>query len=217
MKKKLVGLLIYLVVAPLIWLYLRLIMWTSRITTVGEKNPDRFCDEGQGHIFVFWHNQQFILPQLRQNREIYSLISDSRDGDYLSFLVKFFGKIPVRGSSSKKGAQALKKLIRLLKHGAAIAVATDGPRGPAFEVKPGVVQMAQMTGVAIVPIAYAASKKKTFNSWDQSILPYPFGSLGIVYGEPVYLDRKLSMEEGLRRVKQALDQANQSAAELISG
>ncbi len=188
-----------------------MIMWFSRVTVIGEEQTDQLCNQGQGHTFVFWHNQQFILPQLRKQRNIHPLVSDSRDGDYMAWLARRFGKTPIRGSSSKKGVQALKKMIRLLKNGAELAIATDGPRGPAFEVKPGAVQLAQMTGSPIVPVAYSATKKKQFKSWDQSFIPYLFGQLVIVYGEPVYVDRALSLDDGIALVKSALDAANQTA------
>ncbi len=211
MKKKLLSIFIYCVIAPLFVIYLRLVMWFSKVTVVGEEHADALCEQGQGHTFVFWHNQQFILPQLRRQRNIYAMVSDSRDGDYMAWFAKRFGKTPIRGSSSRKGVQALKQMIRLLKSGAELAIATDGPRGPAFEVKPGAVQLAQTTGAPIIAVAYSASKKKQFSSWDKSFIPYLFGHLAIVYHEPIYLDRSLSVEDGVARIKQALNAANEQA------
>jgi len=216
-KKKLISILIFIFIAPLFWLYLKMIMWFSKITVIGEGHADELCQKGKGHTFVFWHNQQFILPQLRSQRNIHALVSDSRDGDYMAWLAKRFGKTPIRGSSSRKGVQALKKMIRLLKSGAELAIATDGPRGPAFEVKPGAVQLAASTGTAIIPVAYYASKRKEFSSWDESFIPFLFGHLGIVYGDPVFLDRSTDIEQGCKQVKEALDIANQKAREIVMG
>jgi len=193
-----------------------MIMWFSKVTVIGEEHADQLCEQNQGHTFVFWHNQQFILPQLRSQRNIYPMVSDSRDGDYMAWLARRFGKTPIRGSSSKKGVQALKQMIRLLKGGAELAIATDGPRGPAFEVKPGVVQLAQTTGAPVIAVAYSASKKKDFSSWDQSFIPYLFGHLVIVYSEPVYVDRTVSIDEGVTMVKAALDQANAQAQQRVA-
>lgn len=188
-----------------------MVIWFSKVTVVGEHHADSLCEKEQGHTFVFWHNQQFILPQLRRQRNIHALVSDSRDGDYMAWLARRFGKTPIRGSSSKKGVRALKQMIRLLKNGAELAIATDGPRGPAFEVKPGAVQLAQMTDAPIIPLAYAATKKKQFSSWDQSFIPLLFGHLVIVYGEPVYINRQMTLDEGLDTVKDALDAVNTAA------
>lgn len=192
-----------------------MIMWFSKVTVVGEQHADQLCENNTGHTFVFWHNQQFILPQLRQNRNIHALVSDSRDGDYMDWLAKRFGKSTIRGSSSRKGVTALKQMLRLLKKGAELAIAIDGPRGPAFEVKHGAVQLAQSTGTPIIPLAYAASKKKQFSSWDESFIPYLFGHLAIVYGEPIYLDRALSVEQGAAAIKAGLDLVNQQAQEQV--
>ena len=186
-------------------------MWFSKITIIGEDLVEKLRDQNQAHTFVFWHNQQFILPQLGNGRDIRPLVSDSRDGDYMAWLARRFGKTPIRGSSSKKGVRALKQMIRLLKGGAELAIAVDGPRGPVFEVKPGAVQLAQMTGSAVIPVAYAASKKKQFSSWDKSFIPYLFGHLVVVYGEPLFIDRELSIDEGIALVKQALDHTNANA------
>ncbi len=129
----------------------------------------------------------------------------------MDWLAKRFGKSTIRGSSSRKGASALKRMLRLLKSGAELAIAVDGPRGPAFEVKPGAVQLAQSTGTPIIPLAYSASKVKRFKSWDNSFLPFLFGRLTIVYGEPIFLERSLSVDEGTAQIKAALDAANQQA------
>lgn len=191
-------------------------MWFSKVTVIGEEHADNLCQQGKGHTFVFWHNQQFILPQLRSQRNIHALVSDSRDGDYMAWLAKRFGKTPIRGSSSRKGVRALKQMIRLLKGGAELAIATDGPRGPAFEVKPGAVQLAASTGTAIIPVAYYASKRKEFSSWDQSFIPYLFGHLGIVYGDPVFLERSINIDKGTEIVKKALDTANEKAKTIVA-
>lgn len=210
-KKKLISIVIYTIVAPLFWLYLRLIMWTSNVERIGEDKAEQLYEKDQGHVYVFWHNQQFMMPLIRPDRNIRPLVSDSRDGDYMAWLAKSFGNTPIRGSSSRGGVQALKQMIRLLKDGAELAIATDGPRGPAFKVKPGVVQLAQSTGAPIVPVAYSATNKKRFSSWDQSFIPYPFGRLVIVYGDPIYLERSISLDDGVRIVQQGLDAVNTAA------
>lgn len=215
LKRKLVSLLIYVIVGPLLVLYLRMVMWFSKITIDGEHHADALSDENKGHVFIFWHNQQFIMPQLRPGRNIRPLVSDSRDGDYMAWLSRRFGKTPIRGSSSRKGVQALKQMIRLVKDGAELGIATDGPRGPAFVVKPGVVQLAQSTGAPIIPIAYAASKKMEFSSWDESFTPHLFGHLVIVYGEPVYIDRSNNIEEGVALAQAGLDAVNEKARAMI--
>lgn len=193
-----------------------MVLWFSKVTVIGEEHADELCSKSQGHVFIFWHNQQFILPQLRKNRNIHPLVSDSRDGDYMAWFARRFGKTPIRGSSSRKGAAALKQMIRLLKGGAELAIATDGPRGPAFEVKPGAVQLAQTTGAPIVALAYAASKRKRFSSWDQSFIPYLFGELAIVYSEPLYLDRSISLDEGIALAKASLDKVNARAEDVVA-
>ena len=200
---------------PAIWLYLQIIRFCSKIIVIGEDKVESLSTNQQGHIFVFWHNRQFILPLVRANKTIYSLVSDSRDGDYMSALCKLFGKPTIRGSSSRNGMLAMKEMMRLLRAGEAVAVATDGPRGPAFKVKPGAVQMARALQVPIIAVSYAASRKKVMNSWDSSWILKPFGRIAIVYSEPQIIAPDCDVDDACLRLEQALhDAANEAASHL---
>jgi lysophospholipid acyltransferase (LPLAT)-like uncharacterized protein len=102
----------------------------------------------------------------------------------------------VRGSSSKGGAGGLKGLIDAVdKGGFNASLAVDGPRGPIFRVKPGILKLAQATGVPLVPGAASANFRHVFKkAWNRSYLPLPFARGVIVYGEPIYVPKDLSDE-----------------------
>ena len=192
-----------------------IIRFSSRFTIRGEAAVDQLSAQNQGHLFAFWHNRQFILPLLRKRHTIHCLISKSRDGDLMSALIRLFGNKAVRGSSSRDGMQAMKQSMRLLRAGSEVAIATDGPRGPAFQVKPGIVQMARALQVPIIPVSYDASKKKVFHSWDKSFLTLPFGKIVIVYGDPIFVPAEQHIDEACEAVRKGLVAAGERAKTTI--
>ena len=142
-------------------------------------------------IFAVWHNRQLLAPELyrqilgdpsRGRRRLASVASASRDGAIAARVLELFGAVAVRGSSSRRGAQALVELVSLARRGYDLAVTPDGPRGPRYEVKPGVIALAQHTGVPILPISYTLTRRLQLRSWDGFLVPLPFGRCHIRVG-----------------------------------
>src|SRR5690606_37189324 len=113
------------------------------------------------------------------------LSSKSADGALMGWVLEKLGYFVVRGSSSRGGAGGLKGLIDAVKRQRREAsIAVDGPRGPIYQVKPGILKLAQATGCEIVPGASAASARYTFEqAWNRCYIPYPFARCVIYYGE----------------------------------
>jgi lysophospholipid acyltransferase (LPLAT)-like uncharacterized protein len=102
---------------------------------------------------------------------------------------------PVRGSSSRRGAQALVELISWAERGYDLAVTPDGPRGPCYAVQDGVLALAQLTGRPIIPFGYRLSWRIRLKSWDRFQIPLPFSRCDIVHGEPIVVPRDLTDEQ----------------------
>jgi hypothetical protein len=143
----------------------------------------------QPGIVAFWHNRIFLMPRLLRMRPAAVLISASRDGAKLVRIVEGLGVTCVRGSSSRRGRQALRELTRYVRDGYWIGITPDGPRGPRYKVQHGVISLAQLTGAAIHPVSYSVNWKITFNSWDRFIVPLPFARCVLRVGEPVTVPR----------------------------
>ncbi len=199
----------------IVWAYLHITVRTSKVTVHGSSYPDRLKQQGSGFIYAFWHNRQIILPVIRQDEPINCLISSSRDGEYITRIAELFGKTAIRGSTTRGGFEAMKQLMRVLESGGTAAITPDGPLGPVYEVKPGVIQISRALGTPIVPIAFDASKKKVFASWDGFNLPYPFGSIAIVFGKPLIAGKSETTEGACARLKKALDAVTKESAQLI--
>jgi hypothetical protein len=139
-------------------------------------------------IAALWHNRLLLFPSVLRKffpeRRGAALISASRDGALLADLVERFGYDTVRGSSSRQGAAAVRQLAEILDSGRDVVITPDGPRGPAYEMGPGIVLLAQKTGVAVVPVNMEYSSCWRVKSWDRFILPKPFARVRVILGEP---------------------------------
>ena len=132
-----------------------------------------------GLIWMFWHNRMLIVPSLysrytRKFRQAAVLTSASRDGAVLAAVMRRFGLSAVRGSSSRRGAQAMIEARRLLRQNYYIGITPDGPRGPLYHMQPGVVQLARLCAVPIVPITIEYESAWRLRSWDHFFIPKPF-------------------------------------------
>jgi lysophospholipid acyltransferase (LPLAT)-like uncharacterized protein len=140
-------------------------------------------------IYVVWHARLLMLPYLYRDRGLRVLVSRSRDGEMIARLVRRFGFVVVRGSSSRGGAEGLRGLARALREGHSVIVVPDGPRGPSETVKPGVVVLARLTGAPVVPMALGASSEWRARSWDGFRVPKPFARCVVRFGGPVRVGR----------------------------
>ena len=101
---------------------------------------------------------------------------------------------PVRGSSSRRGPQALLELTSWAERGYDLAITPDGPRGPCYVVQEGVMALAQVTGLPIVPFSYHLRWKIRVKSWDRFQIPLPFSPCDMIIGKPVRVPRETSPE-----------------------
>ncbi len=177
---------------------------TMRVTFIGEGIMPAFAARGEGFIGVFWHGRMLMLPLIYPGKKIHILISIHRDGEIIANVMKRFGFDLVRGSSSKGGLAALREMISLLKAGGDLGITPDGPKGPAEVVKNGVAQLALLSGKAVIPISFAASRRLRFTSWDRFYFPLPFSRLVFVVGDPLYCAAGEELEMFRLRVENAL-------------
>ena len=136
-------------------------------------------------IYAVWHGRVLLLPHLYGRRGCRVLASRSRDGEVVARWIARFGLVPVRGSSSRGGGEALRRLARALRGGGEVVVVPDGPTGPREVLKPGVIALAHLTGASIVPMALGASREWRLRSWDEFRIPKPFARCVMRFGEPI--------------------------------
>ncbi len=154
-------------------------------------------------LFAIWHNRLFMGAQLirryRVNRPTHALISASRDGAWLAAFFSACGLRVVRGSSSRMGREAARQLVDLLHAGRDVGITPDGPRGPVYEMKPGVLIVARRARATVVLIGVDYESSWRLPSWDGFHIPKPFSRAHIrLVFEAV--DAKEDRDEGGRRL-----------------
>ncbi len=194
-KKRKLKETILLFIAPyLAEIIVRLTYLTMKIENLDEERVRRFWDKDERMILAVWHGRLLMVPIGYKGRMIKCLISHHKDGEVLVGFMRRFGHGTVRGSSSRGGAMAMREMLREIKN-VDIAVTPDGPRGPKFVVQDGIIALARLTGVPIVPVTFGASRKKIFASWDAFELPYPFSRGAFMWGEPIYVGKRDDLAE----------------------
>jgi len=153
-------------------------------------------------IFAIWHNRLALsLPTYRRiihdlpGRRMAAMVSASRDGGILAHTLGLFDVRPIRGSSSRRGARALIELTDAAREGCDLALTPDGPRGPRYRAREGVILAAQLTGLPIVPVSCTLGWKKTFRSWDRFQMPLPGSKCEIHVGAPLIVPRSADGRE----------------------
>jgi lysophospholipid acyltransferase (LPLAT)-like uncharacterized protein len=163
-------------------------------------------------IFCFWHNRLGLCMEARRvylrqggKKEMAGLVSASRDGGFLAAVLECFRIHPVRGSSSRRGPQALLELIGWAERGYDLAITPDGPRGPRYVVQDGVMSLAQITGLPIFAFSFHAQWKICSKSWDQFQIPLPFSRCQMNVAGPFRIPREAT-DEQREQVRKHLEQ-----------
>jgi len=147
---------------------------TLRMTITFEEGSIRGLDNVAPGIYPFWHRCVLPATWLFRNRDIGVLTSLSRDGEYIARVIRRFGFVPVRGSSSRGGPRGLLEMETMVKGGGAVAFAIDGPRGPRHVAKKGPVMLARLAGIPITAFYVAVENAWVLGTWDAMLIPKPF-------------------------------------------
>jgi lysophospholipid acyltransferase (LPLAT)-like uncharacterized protein len=163
-------------------------------------------------IYCVWHNRLALcmpayygyVKKYRNTSGLAAMVSASKDGGFLTGILECFNVQPVRGSSSRRGPQALLELTTWAERGYDLAITPDGPRGPLYIVQDGVMALAQLTGLPIVPVSYHVNWKIRVKSWDRFQVPLPFSRCEIVYEKPIHVPRDAT-DAGREQLREQLE------------
>lgn len=167
-------------------------------------------------IVSCWHSRLLMTPFMLGKWNGPVIISDHRDGELIAAVFAKFGLQASRGSSSKGGARALLKLIKIAKEGASPGITPDGPRGPAQVVKAGIAQLALKSKLPVLPVCYATNNHWRLSSWDKFYIPKPFAKGIVVVGEPLCATDGETTASFTARIQQAMDKSQQQADSYFS-
>jgi lysophospholipid acyltransferase (LPLAT)-like uncharacterized protein len=169
-------------------------------------------------IYCIWHNHLVLavasyddhLLKKWHEKGLVTMVSASGDGALLAAVLAKFGMESIRGSSSRRGPQALLEAARWLRKGYSVAITPDGPRGPAQKIQDGIIYLAQVSGRPIVPISNFARWKIRLPSWDRFQIPLPFARCELYDNDPIWVPRdatdadreqlRFKLEESMRAI-----------------
>lgn len=205
MKQRLLGFLIYC--------FYQTLRFTWRVTLI---EPDGLKDcvrEKKPFILAHWHGDEIALLQLTPIYRVGTIVSQSKDGQMMDTVMKLLGAQTARGSSTRGGIGALKGLIRLARDGYPCSFAVDGPKGPIYQVKPGVFEVSKVLKSPVFWCGVACDRVWSFpRSWNKTYVPKPFARIIIQWhgplpllsesDDPRSLDLARRLETGLHAAKQ---------------
>jgi lysophospholipid acyltransferase (LPLAT)-like uncharacterized protein len=198
--------------------FIRLVGPTLRICVSREEGAQPTVGQ-RPLVLNFWHSGIIPATYIFRDCGIRVMSSNSYDGEYMGRIIRKFGFVAVKGSSSRHAVRALLGLRRALKEGWSVAFSIDGPRGPRYKVKPGPVTLARSSGVSLATFHIAVERAWVLNTWDRLIIPKPFSRTLIRFGNLILVPEDAG-DEALDRYQQelqnSLDRIREFAEENVS-
>ena len=185
-------------------LVIRLIGPTLRVCVSREEGAQETIDS-RPLVASFWHACIIPATYVFRHLGIRVMSSFSYDGEYMGRIIRKFGFVPVKGSSSRSPIRALLGLRRALEEGWTVAFSIDGPRGPRYKVKPGPVALSRSAGVPLTMFHMAVDKAWVLNTWDRLIIPMPFSRVLLRIGKLIPVPADASDEDLDRYTAQLQD------------
>jgi lysophospholipid acyltransferase (LPLAT)-like uncharacterized protein len=184
---------------------------TLRWSEAGAEHLDQVAAAGRQPILALWHGRILPATLYFRDRGVVAITSQNFDGEWIARVMRRFGYLQARGSTSRGGKRALLQMRRDMAGGRPAAFTVDGPRGPAYQAQPGAVWLAKATGNPVVPFHIEAERCWTARSWDRGQVPKPWSRVAIAIGEPLEVpgdageaaieERRLELERRLRALQ----------------
>lgn len=192
--------------------------WVFKILNLTLRNKvyiDSSIDSNKAYLFAFWHGKQLLpsfLLQKHHNTPMCAMVSPSRDGGMLSVYLKKCGFAVIRGSSRSNNIAALIKMKNKIAEGSSVGFAVDGPIGPIYEVKPGIVYLAQKYDLPIIIMGSFLHNPWTFNkAWDKFQIPKPLSRNVLYLDKPFVVPKDMSIEDACKKLAEALNDCERKA------
>lgn len=191
----------------------------SRVTTDGEEHWRALRAQGRPWVLCAWHGSMLSPIWQHQQEGLIALVSDHRDGEYITRVIKRLGFGTARGSSTRGGVKGLRGLLRAARSGRDLAITPDGPRGPREQMKVGALVAAQRGGLPIICVGVGMSRAWRASSWDRFSIPKPFSRVHLTYGAPIEVASDLDangLERAAAEVQARMDEVTHAARTAVA-
>lgn len=185
------------------YMYLQGVVYTSRWKIIGKEHAS-FWEQGQPALIAVWHERLLLAGHPCLKRPLTILASAHRDGQVIATFLKRLKFGIIEGSTGRGGERALRLMLKHLRQNKPLMIATDGPRGPRHRVQPGIIGLARLTGVPIVPIAWSVRNVKRLKTWDRLMVPLPFNHGVIEWGQPFIVHKNEEDQVSLDRLQKRM-------------
>ena len=173
-------------VSFLFFIYFIVVHLTSKVLVKGEKN----LKPRSNYILCFWHTFIFLyFTVFLQNRRHVWMQHPTWYMKTSHVMLRYVGvrKI-ILGSSGHSGKEAAEQLVKYLREGYTSVLLPDGPSGPPFQMKRGILHISMQSNVPILPVRFESSPSITSQNWDRRKWPIPFSTITVHYGEPIQVN-----------------------------
>ena len=189
------------IIGYLIFLITRFVFKSISWECLNIKNQKFILDTNKPLIFCCWHNRLFLGPHFLPKSFLINALQSNHSDAIMNVTFRLLKINTISGSSKKGGTKAFMQMIKSIERGERIAISPDGPKGPKQKLKDGLIKLAQVTGTPIVPLVWFTEKNKVLNSWDHFIIPFPFSRGVFLFGDPIYVERKLNKNDFFEKKK----------------
>ncbi len=175
---------------------------SCRHYTLNDEKEKELLASGQPILYATWH---FDFPgiaylfgsYLRKDRSLRGtvMVSASQDGELVARVLRIFGFDVIRGSSHRRGVEALTRMIKMVKKGYHTGLMADGSKGPPRKAQKGIILVAKYSGCPIMPVITSGKPRIIFPSWDRTHLCLPFGKIVTAFGNPIRVSSSASRDE----------------------
>lgn len=191
----------YAVATPILSALARLLWLSCRVgKVIGAEHVDNAISGNTAFVPCYWHRDIYVCLMtirgwIQRGFSAAVIISPSVDGDVPARIAERWGAEVIRGSAKRTGALAMRDMHAIMRRGVSIVTVADGPVGPAYYFKAGILLTARIGSAPVLPMGCAADRAWRFNTWDEFMLPKPFANVVVAVGEPRTVPKRASAEE----------------------
>lgn len=194
-KKLLKHFIVQQLLAFIAFIYILFVKVTSNIKYENIDSPKKYWQNKKPFILAFWHGQLMTFSYTwKINKKLNILASSHSDGRFGASIARYFklNNIPI---SSDGNNLSLRPIFKILNSNNYIAITPDGPRGPKEKVSEGIIKIAKISKVPIIPVGFGSSKNFCLKSWDSFLITLPFSKCRIVWGDSITIPENLEDQE----------------------
>ena len=176
----------------LLFFFLLILRVTTKVKISGREK----LRKNSNHIFCLWHS--YVPSALISATPLIHAVLDGAPQVWMQHPVWYMKPIHVLlrlmgvkkiilGSTGHSGRDSAELLADDLRKGYSTVLNPDGPHGPAFVLKKGILHLSLKSGVPVVALRFSSSSFHELKTWDRKKFACPFSTIEIKFGTPIHV------------------------------